>query len=298
MPFRETFACLWCGRSHTVRDADDVEGWAQICPDCIGRAGENGFLRFRLKAALAERARHGATAPAEALAGPTTQGPPATTAQAPVAEDTRPSPAKALLHDEMVAYYAARAPEYDDWYLRRGRYSRGAIHDMAWQVDLDVATRWLDAQPIHGEIVELAAGTGWWSPLLAQKGELWAYDAADAPLEFARDRLRCTRPARAPPRRDAWAEPDRAVDAVFAGFWLSHVARPDCRCSSTWLGAGSDRAAPSSFIDSRADPQSGAADHGTDDRGSGVQQRRLEDGRSVPRREGLLRAGRAGAAPS
>src|SRR5262249_11687765 len=152
MPFRDTFTCLWCGRRHTVRDPSDVEGWAQLCPDCVGRAGENGFLRFRLKAALAERSRASTKEPSK----------------------TAPAPS---LRDEMVAYHAARAPEYDDFSLRRGRYERGPLHDVAWQADLDTATRWLDAQPIRGQIVELAAGTGWWSPLLAQKGELWAYDA-------------------------------------------------------------------------------------------------------------------------
>src|SRR3954451_2308743 len=57
MPFRTTFDCLWCGRPHTVRDPTDVEGWAQLCPDCIGRAGDNSFLRYRLKGALAKRAK-------------------------------------------------------------------------------------------------------------------------------------------------------------------------------------------------------------------------------------------------
>ena len=93
----------------------------------------------------------------------------------------------------MLAYYAARAPEYDDWYLRRGRYARGPIHDAAWHAELDVAGRWLDALPIRGEIVELAAGTGWWSPLLAQKGELSLYDA-DGRTARARPRA----PRRAP----------------------------------------------------------------------------------------------------
>jgi len=162
MPYRASFACLWCGRQHTVRDPSDLEGWAQICPDCIGRAGENAFLRFRLKTALAERAK--------ANAGPDRVGETAVAvaddlASAPrdAADPTAASPAAgSLLHDEMVDYYVARAPEYDEFYLRRGRYEHGPIHDMAWQVELDVATRWLDAQPIHGEIVELAAGTGWW----------------------------------------------------------------------------------------------------------------------------------------
>jgi hypothetical protein len=95
MPFRETFNCLWCGRSHTARSPDDVEGWAQLCPDCIGRAGENGFLRFRLKTALAERAKGSAVAVPARVERP---------APAAVATD---------LHDEMLAYYTARAPEYD-----------------------------------------------------------------------------------------------------------------------------------------------------------------------------------------
>ena len=125
----------------------------------------------------------------------------------------------------MLAYYEARAPEYDDWYLRRGRYERGPIHDAAWNAELDVAGRWLDELPIRGEIVELAAGTGWWSPLLASKGELSLYDGTAAPLERARERLVAHQLRAHLHVRDAWAEPDRQVDAVFTGFWLSHVPR-------------------------------------------------------------------------
>ena len=85
--------------------------------------------------------------------------------------------------------------------------------------------RWLDGLPIRGEIVELAAGTGWWSPLLASKGELSIYDAAPAPLDRARDRLLAHGLRAHIHVRDAWAEPDRPVDALFCGFWLSHVER-------------------------------------------------------------------------
>ena len=129
----------------------------------------------------------------------------------------------------MVEYYEARAPEYDDWYLRRGRYARGAIHDAAWAAELDMAGRWLDGLPIRGEIVELAAGTGWWSPLLATKGELSMYDAAAGPLDRARERLVAHQLRAHLHLRDAWAEPDRAVDALFTGFWLSHVATGPAR---------------------------------------------------------------------
>ena len=114
MPFRATFDCLWCGTAHTCRGSDDIEGWAQLCPTCIGKAGDNGFLRFRLRDAITERGRAGVPVPA----------------------GTRPAAANAA-DDDLVAYYEARAPEYDDWYLRRGRYERGPIHDTAWNAELD-----------------------------------------------------------------------------------------------------------------------------------------------------------------
>ena len=144
----------------------------------------------------------------------------------------------------MRAYYQARAPEYDDWYLRRGRYSHGVIADAAWNADLDAATQWLDALPISSEIVELAAGTGWWSPLLASKGQLWLYDAVEEPLDRARERLMAHGLAAHIHVRDAWAEPDRQVDVLFCGFWLSHVPRRTSRrVPFHLLEAGSSRAA-------------------------------------------------------
>ena len=77
--------------------------------------------------------------------------------------------------------------------------------------------------------------------------------------------------------RDAWAQPDRQVDALFMGFWLSHVPRARlgeflaiCRA---WLKPGGTLA----FIDSRLDPESSATNHPTpaDD----LSMRRLNDGR-------------------
>ncbi len=234
MPFRASFECLWCGRAWTTRGPDDLEGYAQLCPDCVGRAGDNGFLRFRLKAAIEERARMSVGAPAaagEARPGvaapsitPPTAGGGAAPAVAALADEAEAAPAGDL-DAEMIAYYEARADEYDDWYLRRGRYAHGPVHDQAWNAELDSATLWLDGLPLSGEIVELAAGTGWWSPLLATKGDLSIYDAADGPLDRARDRLLAHGLRAHIHVRDAWLEPDRPVDAVFAGFWLSHVPR-------------------------------------------------------------------------
>jgi hypothetical protein len=160
-PPQPTFACLWCGRSWTVRSPDDLEGFAKLCPDCLGKAGDNEFLRFRLRAALEARA---------ALSAAAIPAPQPSSSAAPEPSPdagSRAAAATSATDADMVAYYDARAPEYDDWYLRRGRYEHGPIHDAAWNAELDAAGRWLDALPIAGRIVELASGTGWWSPLLA-----------------------------------------------------------------------------------------------------------------------------------
>jgi demethylmenaquinone methyltransferase/2-methoxy-6-polyprenyl-1,4-benzoquinol methylase len=267
MPFRATFDCLWCGTAHTCRGDDDLEGWAQLCPSCVGKAGDNGFLRFRLRQALIERGAAARGVAIEAHEAAPTPSVPAPATPPPATDQDA----------EMLAYYEARASEYDDWYLRRGRYERGPVHDAAWNAELDAAGRWLDGLPIAGEIVELAAGTGWWSPLLAAKGELSLYDAAAAPLERARERLVAHRLRAHLHVRDAWAEPDRAVDAVFTGFWLSHVSRARLDeflgVVRRWLKPGGTFA----FIDSRRDPQSGAADHPAPADDTAV--RRLDDGR-------------------
>ena len=36
------------------------------------------------------------------------------------------------LLDEQIAYYRARASEYDEWFLRQGRYDRGPEHRAQW----------------------------------------------------------------------------------------------------------------------------------------------------------------------
>ncbi|HZC32609.1 MAG TPA: class I SAM-dependent methyltransferase [Candidatus Bathyarchaeia archaeon] len=253
---RSTFDCLWCGRAWTVRTPDDLEGYARLCPDCLGKGGDNPFLRYRLRSALEARAGAGATRRPEQVAA---------------VPDGDQGPA-------MIEYYAARAAEYDDWYLRRGRYERGPIHDAAWNAELDTAGGWLDRLPLGGRIVELAAGTGWWSPLLASKGELWLYDAAEPPLERARERLVAHGLRAHIHVRDAWAAPEgKPADGLFAGFWLSHVERARTveflAVARAWLRPGGRLA----LIDSLPDPQSGASDHPAPSGDLAV--RRLGDGR-------------------
>ena len=74
-----------------------------------------------------------------------------------------------------------------------------------------------------------------------------------APLDLARDRLLAHGLRAHIHVRDAWAEPDRQVDGVFCGFWLSHVPRDRLAAFLAlvrrWLKPGGSLLA---FVDSRA----------------------------------------------
>jgi hypothetical protein len=78
--------------------------------------------------------------------------------------------------------------------------------------------------------------------------------------------------------RDAWAEPEFEADALFMGFWLSHVPRARLATflaiARRWLRPGGTLA----FVDSRHDPASSALDHRPGPDVSAVE-RRLADGR-------------------
>ena len=181
MPFRRRFDCLWCGQTWETRSDDDLEGWATLCPECLGRADENGFLRSRLRTGLRDRA-----ASAERVN------------QAPQGD-------------------------WEDWYLRRGRFTRGPVYDGAWSMELDEVTRWVDGRGFSGVLVELGAGMGWWTGLLAEKGELWLYDDDAASLDAARTRLMAHGLLAHLHQRDPLSRPDKEVDAVFAAYLLGRA---------------------------------------------------------------------------
>ena len=198
MPFRPRFDCLWCGQAWETRSPDDLEGWAALCPECLGQADENGFLRARLRTALRERAAAAASvAPASAVVARSTPG---------------------------AAPAVPTSGDWEDWYLRREPFSRGPVYDGPWSMELDEVTHWLDKQGLGGTIVELGAGMGWWTGLLAEKGELWVYDDDAASLESARSRLVAHGLLAHLHQRDLLAAPDKQVDAVFAAYLLG-VAR-------------------------------------------------------------------------
>jgi SAM-dependent methyltransferase len=131
------------------------------------------------------------------------------------------------LLENQKRYYVARAPEYDDWWYRRGRYAVDAETERAWRDDIAEVERVLERFGVHGEVVDLAAGTGNWTRKLAQLADrVVALDASPEALALN------TAPAE---QRVvdlfAW-EPDEQFDLCFFSFWLSHV--PEERFDAFW----------------------------------------------------------------
>ncbi|MFI6287233.1 class I SAM-dependent methyltransferase [Streptomyces sp. NPDC051018] len=90
----------------------------------------------------------------------------------------------------------------------------------------------LDGLPIHGDVLELACGTGQWTRLISDRARsLTALDAAPEMLSVARERLHGT-PTRFLEADVFGWEPDRRYDTVFFAFWLSHV--PPVEMEAFW----------------------------------------------------------------
>jgi demethylmenaquinone methyltransferase/2-methoxy-6-polyprenyl-1,4-benzoquinol methylase len=135
---------------------------------------------------------------------------------------------------EQKEYYRHRAPEYDQWWQRRGQYEVDPGARERWFADVREVEQALDDFGPAGDVLELAAGTGWWTERLARHArQVTAVDASGETLELNR--------RRAGPGGNvtyvqadifAWTPPPAGFDVVFFSFWLSHV--PDERLAGFW----------------------------------------------------------------
>ncbi len=189
---------------------------------------------------------------------------------------------------EQIAYYRARADEYDEWFLRRGRYDHGDAENARWQAEVaqvgDALERLLAERPI-GAALEFAAGTGLWTQRLAPHcAHLTALDAAPETLAINRarldERLGATAERVEYEVADLFAwRPQRRYDLVFFSFWLSHV--PPERFDAFWTLVR-DCLAPDGrvfLIDSLYALNSSARDHQRAGAEATQMTRRLNDGR-------------------
>ena len=120
--------------------------------------------------------------------------------------------------EEQKRYYAARAPEYDDWWFRRGRYALDGERERGWLEDVAEAEQRLREFAPAGDVLELAAGTGIWTRKLVPLARRVV--AVDANAET----LALNTPAAERVQADvfAWRTGER-FDVCFFSFWLSHV---------------------------------------------------------------------------
>ena len=180
--------------------------------------------------------------------------------------------------DEQIAYYRARASEYDEWFLRQGRYDRGEEHRQQWFAEVNTVEAALAAAGPSGDILELACGTGLWTRhLVTRAARLTAVDAS--PEVIAINRARVQSPIVTYVQADLFQwTPPAAVDFVFFGFWLSHVPRE--RFDAFWntVGAALRPSAKVFFVDSLAAPEAIARDQHLET--DGITERRLNDGQT------------------
>jgi demethylmenaquinone methyltransferase/2-methoxy-6-polyprenyl-1,4-benzoquinol methylase len=155
---------------------------------------------------------------------------------------------------EQRAYYRARAPEYDEWWQRRGRYDQGSDLAQEWDRQIGHVAAALETFDPSGEVLEIAGGTGWWTTRLARCAEhLTVIDSSPEALDLNRDRVGRSDVEYLVADLFMW-RPKRTYDVVFFSFWLSHV--PRSRFSAFWSLVRSCLAPGGRvfLIDNRIDP--------------------------------------------
>ncbi|MEO7003735.1 MAG: class I SAM-dependent methyltransferase [Ktedonobacterales bacterium] len=198
---------------------------------------------------------------------------------------------------QQIAYYRARAGEYDEWFLRQGRYDHGAQENARWFTEVAEVEQALAAfcqQHPGTSALELAGGTGLWTEHLLRTtpslAHLTVVDSAPETLAINRERIaRLAQVGDDTAQRVEYIEgdlfawrpaPSEKYDLVFFGFWLSHV--PPERFDAFWALVR-DCLAPDGrvfFVDSRYAAQSTARNHQLEGAGATTLTRRLNDGKT------------------
>jgi demethylmenaquinone methyltransferase/2-methoxy-6-polyprenyl-1,4-benzoquinol methylase len=128
------------------------------------------------------------------------------------------------LIDEQIAYYRARAPEYDATSTPDGD---------PFAPDADAIRASVRALAPLGRVLELAAGTGQWTELLVELAdELLVTDTSPEMLALNRARIGQPPNVRHELADSFDLEPSHAFDTVFFGNFLSHV--PVGRFEAFW----------------------------------------------------------------
>jgi demethylmenaquinone methyltransferase/2-methoxy-6-polyprenyl-1,4-benzoquinol methylase len=168
-----------------------------------------------------------------------------------------------------------------DYYARRAAYYERVYHKPERQRDLRAMEAWLADQFVDRNVLEIACGTGWWTPHGAKHCKSWlATDLNPETIEVAQ-----AKPL--PPGKVNFAKVDaytldelgeQQFDAAFAGCWWSHVLLEQL---PGWLAVLHARLRPgarvvmldNSFVQTSSTPISRK-----DAQGNTYQMRTLDDG--------------------
>jgi demethylmenaquinone methyltransferase/2-methoxy-6-polyprenyl-1,4-benzoquinol methylase len=170
--------------------------------------------------------------------------------------------------DPLADYYAKRAAEYERIYDRPER-----------QADLEALRARLRKAFAGKCVLELACGTGYWTDVIAEAAaQVTALDVNEQVLAIARRKKNAGKVDFL--RGSAYEIPDlgRRHDALFAGFWWSHV--PQERLDA-FLAQATGAVAPGAllaFLDNRYVEGSSTPVSRRDAQGNSYQQRGLDDG--------------------
>jgi ubiquinone/menaquinone biosynthesis C-methylase UbiE len=121
-----------------------------------------------------------------------------------------------VVDDEMRAYYERRAPEYDDWWLGRGRYAE--LNRPGWHDEVGQLIGVLAGLPA-ARVLDVACGTGFLTRHL--RGEVTGLDQSASMLEITASRGAGIRTVQG----DAVPLPfaDGAFDRVLTGHFYGHL---------------------------------------------------------------------------
>jgi SAM-dependent methyltransferase len=168
----------------------------------------------------------------------------------------------------LQSYYAQRASSYERIYAKPER-----------QADL-AALRARIGKIFKGKrVLELACGTGYWTDVIAERAQhVTALDVNEEVLQIARAKPNAARVTFL--RGSAYEIPlqDRVHDALFAGFWWSHVPLEKLDGFLKDVSSKIKPGALIAFLDNRYVEGSSTPVARTDAAGNTYQQRKLDDG--------------------
>ena len=179
-----------------------------------------------------------------------------------------------------IAYYNARAKEYDEWFYRIGRYDRGSEINQRWFDEVGALKNVVHKVGTVESILELACGTGIWTQELLKIGkQITALDASQEMIEINCQKLNSASNVEYQQLDLFLWQPDKQYDLVFFSFWLSHV--PPAKVDE-FLRKVYNSVLPGgkvTIVDSYFEITSSAKDHPLQDKNEIYQQRKLNDKR-------------------